>query len=227
MIQRRWFVLFVISFLFCLGFSGPAFGFEADSQQAPVVLEQAGHFIQADLDRNGSPDQLAYTIKGLVNQPGEVWLSGELQSLVDGTWFTINYTAAPFEWSKGEQTGTIYFYGGEFRRLRADGPFRILVGVRKGLWEADHQTVDLSQQYPWDSWQASDLVKADGPVTRATEAQQLAEGWAEKQHKDLGAMMDKTYVFDRWRMDFSGTALQPSRRLWVDPSGEIFSADEN
>jgi hypothetical protein len=218
-------VFFALLSIFCFGFSGMAFGYSMNPQ-TPVVLNNSGQFISVDLDRNGQPDQLGYKIKALTNQPGEVWVSGELQSLVDGEWFTINYTAVPFEWDKGEHTATLQFYGGELRRLRADGPFRILVGVRQGLWEKDNQVTDISTRFPWDEWQTSDIAAADGPVTRASMANGLAEAWAKKEHKELGALTDKTFTFDRWRMDYTGTAQDPPRRLWVDPSGEIFSADQ-
>jgi hypothetical protein len=222
----KWLVFFMSLSTIFFSFSGVAFGYSVIPQN-PVILENSGRFYTVDLDHNGQPDQLGYQIKATAHQPGEVWISGELQSLVGGEWFTINYTSVPFVWEKGKYTATLQFYGGEFKRLRTDGPFRIRVGVRQGLWEKDNEIIDISPQFPWDEWQASDVAAVNGPVTRASIANGLAMEWAKKQQMDLGVLTAKTFAFDRWRMDYTGTAQEPPRRLWVDPNGEIFATDQN
>lgn len=217
-------ILTLLSFSFLLTFSHAALAFP-DQGNAPVILHATGEFYPADRDEDGQPDHLAYRIKLAVERPGEYWLSGELQTLVGDEWQTINYTAVPYQWGKGPQTGEINFYGGELRRRQVAGPCRIKVTAQMGGWRMPEPLIQETSVIPPEAWQESDLAVTDGTITRGSQAVRLARNWAQENQKELGDLREKTFAFDRWRMDFGGTTQEPPRRLWVDPQGDISAVD--
>jgi hypothetical protein len=215
----------LVVFLSLMSYASPALGNPDGSGDLPVVLRNSDVFNTVDLDQNGEPDHLEFQVLADVKIEGEYWLSAELQSMVGEQWSTINFTAVPVEWKPGTNTGSVYFYGGEFYQRRLSGPYRVVTHIRKGKWEGNAPLVAISKEIPWSVWQESDLAKTGGPVDRASEAVRLAEQWAERERKELGALTQQSFVFDRWRMDFNGTQSQPPCRIWVDPLGDITSVD--
>lgn len=218
-------VISLVVFVSLISYASPALGNPDKAGESPVVLRNSDVFTMVDLDQNGEPDHLEFQVLADVQVEGEYWLSAELQSLVGEQWSTINFTAVPIEWEPGTNIGSVYFYGGEFRHRMISGPYRVVAHIRKGLWEGDDPVVALSNEIPWSSWQESDLAITGGPVERASEAVRLAKQWAERERKELGELTQKSFAFDRWRIDFNGTQSQPPCRIWVDPLGDITSVD--
>ena len=89
-----------------------------------------------DANDNQLPDHLGFTVLVKGNYAGEkFWLCGELQALVGDEWQTLAYTAQEFDWAGTPVEASIYFYGGEIRRLQQDGPFRLFAAVEGGRRE--------------------------------------------------------------------------------------------
>lgn len=218
-------ILFGLQIFLMAGMTQVALGNTMEASTPPAAFLGSGSFETSDLDRDGQPDHLAYTISVDAKTAGEYWLSAELQTLVHGEWQTLNYTAVPFDWLPGRQDGRILFYGGEIERHQVEGPSRVVANLRIGGWETASPHLQNAPEINDISWQDSNVAAADGPVNTASEAVRLARTWAEREQKELGPLADRSFAFDRWRIDFSGTEQQPPRRVWVDPSGDISAVD--
>lgn len=219
------FVIVPLSTLFFILVSALAVQAFPEENKTPAALRPAGEFSATDRDGNGQPDHLTYRIELTVNQPGEYWISGELQTMVAGEWQTLNFTAVSYDWPSGEHTAELNFYGGEFRRNQVAGSCRVMITVQMGSWRLPEPLIQETPVIKDDDWQESDYAVTGGPVDCGSEALSLARKWGRENQKELGALMDKSFAFDRWRLDFAGTEHEPPRRVWVDPQGEISVVD--
>lgn len=215
-----------IQLILMTGFAQAAWS-EGLGNESPAVFQGEGTFDNADLDKDGNPDHLALNVPVEVNTAGEYWLSAEIQMQVNGEWQTINYTAVSFQWLPGKHNGRILFYGGEFLRRQEKGACRVVANLRMGGWETKDPYLQEAPAIHSVPWQASNIAATDGPINTASEAIRLARTWAEQEQKQLGDLTERSFAFDRWRMDFLGTKQQPPRRVWVDPSGDISVVDRN
>lgn len=218
-------ILFGLQVIFIAGLAQAVLGNAMETSSPPAAFLGSGTFETTDLDDNGQPDHLAYTVPVEIKTAGEYWLSAELQMLVEGEWKTVNYTATPFEWRSGLQDGRILFYGGEILRRRINGSCRVVTNLRLGGWETLSPQLQNTPAMDSIPWQSSNIAATDGPINTVSKAVKLARSWAERENKDLGPLADRSFAFDRWRMDFVGTEQQPPRRVWVDPSGDISAVD--
>lgn len=218
-------VFVVLQLVFAAVFSPVALGNGLAAVEPPVIIVNSGDFTSVDLDQDGNPDHLVLSLPVEAKIAGEYWISAELQTEVNGEWQTLNYTATSFDWSPGRQVGEILFYGGEFVRRSVEGPCRVVINLRTGVWESKIPHLQDVPEIHSVSWQASDIAATDGPVNTASEALRRVQRWAKSNDKDLGHLLEKSFAFDRWRMDFTGTEQQPPRRIWVDPYGDISAVD--
>lgn len=139
--------------------------------------------------------------------------------MVDNQWRTIDYTARSFGRESGAEAA-LYFYGGEFRRLRVNGPFRLLVEIR-GVNSKSSVVGGISPAYRYDQFEAADVVLTNqGPFSTA-QIKKVVTAWAEQEGLNLGPLSTVTFAFDRWRLDFSGVGGGPGIRVWYAPTGEI------
>ncbi len=183
-----------------------------------------GRFFLVDANDNQLPDHLGFTVLVKGNYAGEkFWLCGELQALVGDEWQTLAYTAQEFDWAGTPVEASIYFYGGEIRRLQQDGPFRLLLQL-KGVDVNRQEFAGFTPSYRHDLFEKADLVLTGGGTQKTSEVLKLVEDWAKRSRLTLGALEEITFTFDRWRLDFKGTRKEPPRRVWVDPTGEISCA---
>jgi len=188
---------------------------------APVSSPQfSGYFSLYDADQNLVPDHLAFTLDLPAEYTGEVlWVCGELQAMVNNQWQTIDYAARNYPGPYGG-TPTLTFYGGELKRLRVNGPFRIIVQI-KGVNVNLSGVGGFSPSYRYEEFEASDLVMCNqGTVSTALIRNQIYQ-WAAQQGIRLGPLGAVTFAFDRWRFDFTGEAQDSPKRVWYAPDGRI------
>ncbi|NLW59020.1 MAG: hypothetical protein GX073_01565 [Firmicutes bacterium] len=187
--------------------------------RSDAVLTFSGHFTLVDADGNGIPDHLGYLLQLPASRPDVVWVCGELQALIDQQWRTIDYTARSFAKTGGAEAA-LYFYGGELRRLRVSGPFRIIVELRGvNLYAAG--VGGVSTAYHYDQFEAADTVLTNqGPFSTA-QIQKVIATWAQENGIQLGPLQTVTFTFDRWRFDYAGVSGGSGKRVWYAPTGEI------
>ena len=225
----RYLVLFLsLFFLFLVFFLAPGVFF-----LAPVTGSQGeegfypalpGRFFLADANGNQVPDHLGFTVLVKGNYTGEkFWLCGELQALVGDDWQTLAYTAQEFDWAGAPVEASIYFYGGEIRRLQQDGPFRLLLQL-KGVNVDRQEFAGFTPSYRHDVFERADLVLTGEGVQKTSEVLKLVEDWAKVNRVTLGPLEEVTFTFDRWRLDYKGTRKESARRFWVEPTGKISCA---
>ncbi|HHW12544.1 MAG TPA: hypothetical protein GXX33_06035 [Firmicutes bacterium] len=181
-------------------------------------LTFSGRFTLVDGDGNGIPDHLGYFLPLPASRPDVVWVCGELQAMIDQQWRTIDYTARSFTQTSGE--AALYFYGGELRRLRVNGPFRILIEIR-GVNLHASGVGGVSAVYHYDQFEAADAVLTNqGPFSTA-QIKKVIYTWASENGIQLGPLQTVTFAFDRWRFDFGGVDGGYGKRVWYAPTGEI------
>lgn len=180
----------------------------------------SGNFQLVDADGNSIPDHLSYSVRTDNYSEGMVWLCGELQAMINGQWQTIDYTARGFNGFRQGEELTLYFYGGEIKRLRINGPFRILVQI-KGVDLNLSGSEVLSPAYHYGEFEASDVVLYNGQSRLISEVLNTVQQWALQNGLEIGPLEVATFNFDRWRFDFQGNFRVPARRVWVSPTGEI------
>ncbi len=217
--------LFFLSLVFFLVpgvfFLAPVTGSQGEEGFYPAL---PGRFFLADANENQVPDHLGFTVLVKGNYAGEkFWLCGELQALVGDDWQTLAYTAQEFDWAGAPVEASIYFYGGEIRRLQQDGPFRLLLQL-KGVNVDRQEFAGFTPSYRYDAFEKADLVLTGGGVQKTSEVLQMVEDWAKVNRVTLGPLEEVTYTFDRWRLDSKGTRKEPARRFWVEPTGKISCA---
>lgn len=180
----------------------------------------SGNFQLVDADGNSIPDHLSYSVRSENYSEGMVWVCGELQAMINGQWQAIDYTARGFNgFTQGEEL-TLYFYGGEIKRLRINGPFRILVQI-KGVDLNLFGSGDFSPAYYYGEFEASDVVLYNGQSRLTSEVLNTVQQWALQSGLEIGPLEMATFNFDRWRFDFREKFEVPARRVWVSPTGEI------
>ncbi|HEY8345383.1 MAG TPA: hypothetical protein VIL66_09380 [Bacillota bacterium] len=220
------FFLFVILIQVLLVFSLHAIARSAD---LPYSTPEMAYFALADIDQNTIPDHLTYTVQlDHASIDGQFWLCGELQALINGQWQTIAYTGCHFPDAgqveksahQNSSTATLYFYGGEIKRLKVDGPFRLLVKM-KGVGVEERETIAFSPSYKHSEFEESNLVWVQGRKEKISTVVETVKRWALEQNLSLGILTEVTYNFDRWRLDYQGTSTVKAKRVWVDPGGEI------
>lgn len=178
-----------------------------------------GHFSLVDADGNGTPDHLGYFLQLPASRPDVFWVCGELQVMIDGQWRTIDYTARTFDNTSGAEAA-LYFYGGELRRLRVSGPFRLLIEVR-GVNLYASGVGGVSSAYHYDQFETADAVLTNqGPFSTA-QIEKVIYTWASENGIQLGPLQTATFTFDRWRFDFGGINGGYGKRVWYAPTGEI------
>jgi|GEM_PF-1015390 len=217
------FFLFVLLIQVLLVFS---LNVMARSEEIP---EASGYFSLQDIDGNSIPDHLLYSVQvdPQVTKEG-FWLCGELQAVIDGEWQTIAYSGRQFcgtdvfRQNSPHTVGdsSLSFYGGEIRRLKVNGPFRLLVKV-KGVGFEEQRMLGFSPSYQYTDFEASDLVWTQGEIKRISEVVKFVAKWAKTQGIPLGDLEEVTYNFDRWRLDYQGLSAVHAKRVWVEPGGEI------
>ena len=217
--------LFFLSLVFFLVpgvfFLAPVTGSQGEEGFYPAL---PGRFFLADANENQVPDHLGFTVLVKGNYAGEkFWLCGELQALVGDDWQTLAYTAQEFDWAGAPVEASIYFYGGQIRRLQQDGPFRLLLQL-KGVNVDRQEFAGFTPSYRYDAFEKADLVLTGGGVQKTSEVLQMVEDWAKVNRVTLGPLEEVTYTFDRWRLDYKGTRKEPARRFWVEPTGKISCA---
>ena len=215
--------LFFLSLLLSLVpggfFLAPVTGSEGEEGFYPAL---PGRFFLADANGNQVPDHLGFTVLVKGNYTGEVWL-WELQALVGDDWQTLAYTAQEFDWAGAPVEASIYFYGGEIRRLQQDGPFRLLLQL-KGVNVDRQEFAGFTPSYRHDVFERADLVLTGEGVQKTSEVLKLVEDWAKVNRVTLGPLEEVTFTFDRWRLDYKGTRKESARRFWVEPTGKISCA---
>jgi len=220
------FFLFIILIQVLLVFSLHAIARSAD---LPCSTPETAYFSLADIDQDSIPDHLTYTLQlARASTEGRFWLCGELQALINGGWQPIAYTGCYFpDTSRVEKpatqnstTATLYFYGGEIKRLKVNGPFRLLVKM-KGLGVEEKETIAFSPAYKHSEFEESNLVWVQGRKEKIATVVETVKSWALEQNLSLGTLAEVTYNFDRWRLDYQGTSTVKAKRIWVDPGGEI------
>ncbi len=217
--------LFFLSLVFFLVpgvfFLAPVTGSQGEEGFYPAL---PGRFFLADANENQVPDHLGFTVLVKGNYAGEkFWLCGELQALVGDDWQTLAYTAQEFDWAGAPVEASIYFYGGEIRRLQQDGPFRLLLQL-KGVNVDRQEFAGFTPSYRYDAFEKADLVLTGGGVQKTSEVLQMVEDWAKVNRVTLGPLEEVTFTFDRWRLDYKGTRKESARRFWVEPTGKISCA---
>ncbi|NLW56406.1 MAG: hypothetical protein GX050_07320 [Firmicutes bacterium] len=182
--------------------------------------EFSGYFSLIDANQNMVPDHLGFTLNLPAEYSGEVlWVCGELQAMINNQWQTIDYTARNYPGSNGGEP-TLVFYGGELKRLKVSGPFRIIVQI-KGV------SIDLSglggfsPAYRHEEFEVSDLVLSNQGAFSTAFVQNQIYQWAAQQGIRLGPLGSVTFSFDRWRFDFTGEAQVSPKRVWYAPDGRI------
>lgn len=212
------YLILCLPFVFGLILLGPVTGSQGEEGFYPAL---PGRFFLEDANGNQVPDHLGFTVSVKGNYAGEkFWLCGELQALVGENWQTLAYTAQEFDWAGTPVEANIYFYGGEIRRLQQDGPFRLSIQL-KGIGVDRQEFAGFSPSYQYDVFERSDLVLTANGVNKTSEVRKAVENWAKVNQVTLGALEEITFTFDRWRLDYKGTRREPSRRVWVEPTGEI------
>src|SRR5690554_6765185 len=216
----RYLILF-LSFAFGVFLLAPVTGSQGEEGFYPAL---PGRFFLADANGNQVPDHLGFTVlvKGNYAEK-KFWLCGELQALVGDNWQTLAYTAQEFDWAGAPVEASIYFYGGEIRRLQQDGPFRLLLQL-KGVDVDRQEFAGFTPSYQHEAFEKSDLVLTGGEAKKTSEVLKMVEDWAKSSRVTLGPLEEATFTFDRWRLDFQGTRREPARRVWVEPTGEISCA---
>lgn len=221
------FFLFVVLIQVFLVFSLHAI---ARSEDLPYLTPETAYFSLADIDQDSIPDHLAYTIQmDHTSTNGQFWLCGELQALINGQWQTIAYTGCHFpdasrvvenSMTRNSAAATLYFYGGEIKRLKVDGPFRLLIKM-KGVGLEEKETIAFSPSYKHSEFEESNLVWVQGRKEKIATVVETVGRWALEQNLSLGSLDEVTYNFDRWRLDYHGSSTVKAKRVWVDPGGEI------
>lgn len=200
----------------------------ADAQEPPdrLKLQLPGRFYLVDQDHNLLPDHLAFSVwvDGKLTSE-HFWLCGELQALIDNNWQTVAFTGRSYRWSNQPMEATIHFYGGELKRLQVNGPFRLILKL-KSVGFNNEVIAGFSPSYQYQEFEASDLVWSEGELRKTSEVLKNVLNWAEKKGMILGRLEERTYTFDRWRLDFKGESPNPPRRVWVDPQGNISWVDK-
>jgi|SRR5690554_173417 len=186
-----------------------------------IYLALPGRFFLEDVDQNQIPDHLGFSVLVNGEYAGKTfWLCGELQALVGRKWQTVAYTTKEFPWPGGPMEAAIYFYGGEIRRLKQEGPFRLQLQL-KGVNVERQEFAGFSPSYHYRSFEHSDVVLTGGKTVKTSEVVAKVGNWAERNGLVLGEMTEIAFTFDRWRLDFEGTRREPPCRVWVEPGGEI------
>ncbi|NLM36549.1 MAG: hypothetical protein GX202_00285 [Firmicutes bacterium] len=211
------YLVFLILFQILLIFSLPLLAQGAVPPEDPPTF--SGRFTLVDADGNGTPDHLGYFLPLPASRPDVVWVCGELQAMIDQQWRTIDYTARPFTQTSGAEAA-LYFYGGELRRLRVNGPYRVLIEIR-GVSLHASGTGGVSAPFQYGQFEAADTVLTNqGPFSTA-QIQQVIYTWANENGIQLGPIQTVTFTFDRWRFDFAGGNGGYGKRIWYAPTGEI------
>ena len=183
-----------------------------------------GRFFLVDANDNQHPDHLGFTVLVKGNYAGRSSGFAGVAGAGGDEWRqTLAYTAQEFDWAGTPVEASIYFYGGEIRRLQQDGPFRLLLQL-KGVDVNRQEFAGFTPSYRHDLFEKADLVLTGGGTQKTSEVLKLVEDWAKRSRLTLGALEEITFTFDRWRLDFKGTRKEPPRRVWVDPTGEISCA---
>ncbi len=186
-----------------------------------IYMALPGRFFLVDADENRIPDHLGFSVWVNGEYAGDkFWLCGELQAMVGRKWQTVAYTAKEFSWPGEPVEAVIYFYGGEIKRLKQNGPFRLQLQL-KGVNVEQQEFAGFSPSYQYRSFERSDLVLTGGKAVRTSEVVAGVEQWAKRNGMVLGDLEEITFSFDRWRLDFAGTRREPPRRVWVESGGEI------
>jgi hypothetical protein len=222
------FFLFVLLVQILLVFS---LNVMARSEDLSSFVQDTPYFSLTDIDQDSIPDHLAYTIHVEPDLASRhFWLCGELQAVIDGDWQTIAYTGRHFPGDDNTSAetstvpssteATLHFYGGEIKRLKVDGPFRLLVKI-KGVDLEEEQAIAFSPSYKHTEFEESDLVWVQGRKEKTSAVVEMVQRWATEQNLSLGVLAEATYNFDRWRLDYHGSPTEKAKRVWVEPGGKI------
>lgn len=198
---------------------------KGEAPAGSIDLKLPGQFFLVDQDQDLIPDHLGFSVQVDGEITGSrLWLSGELQTLVENNWRTIAYSGCSYLWNNKPLEATLYFYGGELKRLKANGPFRLVLQAR-GVGLQTEVIAGFSPPYQGADFGDSDLVWCEGTLRKTSEVLQQVLDWASGQGMSLGRLEEEAFTFDRWRLDFGGSDQEPARRVWIDPRGEISWVD--
>ncbi len=198
---------------------------KGESPSDSPLLNFPGCFELVDADQNFVPDHLGFSLQLTEDYlGGTIWVCGELQAMINNQWQTIDYTAKEFLETKGKKL-TLYFYGGEFKRLQINGPFRLLIQI-KGVNLDVSGLSSFSPSYRHQEFENSDLVLSNQGPRSTSQVENNIREWAAQQGLILGSSDTVTFTFDRWRFDFKGEAGVSPKRVWYSPTGEINWVDK-
>lgn len=185
-----------------------------------VELAVPGSFALFDSDRNQQPDKLQFTINLNSYQEGDFIVVGNLEGMRGSNWVALGTTVIPYRWKPDHQTIQLFFHTDSIRKYRISGPYRVSISLKSGDWELPAQVAGFSPKYAWQQFK-DDVAAANGSVNSISVAKRMVEAWAEIQKVKLGNLVDASYDYDRWQLDYQARNSDQIIRMQVSPRGAV------
>ena len=210
-------VILIVGMLFMLPSGANPTDVMLDQQ---VELGVPGVFESVDLNQDGKAETLKFIMEIRAYQVGGFMVTANLEGLKNGHWLSLGTTAIPFDWSPDHKTVELNFNGGNIRKAKISGPYRVTVGLKQGDWELPSQVAGFSSKYSWDSFSFNGDVQS-GEIKTLSAAKRAVETWAQFNSVKLGNLVATNYDYDHWQLDYKGNFSRNTTRFLVSPKGSI------